>query len=141
MKQDVATKITGSCFCGAVQYESEVEPKFSFNCHCRDCQKLTGNAYAPLASFPKSALKITGEVKYFASTGISGKQVHRGFCPQCGSRVFGLPEIAKEYISVHVGTMDEPNRFQPKIEFFTSHANVWDILNPDIPHFEKMMKP
>ena len=37
---------SGSCLCGAVSYQASVEPHYQFNCHCRDCQKATGAAYA-----------------------------------------------------------------------------------------------
>ncbi|NDW74187.1 aldehyde-activating protein, partial [Acinetobacter baumannii] len=30
-----------------MSYQSDAEPRYSFNCHCRDCQKATGSAYAP----------------------------------------------------------------------------------------------
>ena len=38
--------ITGGCACGAIRYEVTAEPIVTFNCHCRDCQKTTGGAYA-----------------------------------------------------------------------------------------------
>lgn len=47
-------KYQGSCLCGAVSYQSDAEPRYSFNCHCRDCQKATGSAYAPIAFFHQS---------------------------------------------------------------------------------------
>jgi len=43
----MSTSLTGGCQCGAVRYECSVEPLFTGNCHCRDCQKATGGAYVP----------------------------------------------------------------------------------------------
>ncbi|MCH7295162.1 GFA family protein [Acinetobacter higginsii] len=129
----------GSCLCGAVSYQAQVAPRYRFNCHCRDCQKATGSAYAPIAFFHQSELKITGELKYFESLGLSGKPIRRAFCPNCGSQMFGLPELVPEMISIRAGTLDDPNLYQPQAECFVSHANEWDLLNPNISHFEKMM--
>ncbi|HYV89124.1 MAG TPA: aldehyde-activating protein, partial [Candidatus Polarisedimenticolia bacterium] len=44
----MSKKITGGCACGAVHYEIGAEPVFMLNCHCRDCQRATGAAYAPV---------------------------------------------------------------------------------------------
>ncbi len=131
-----SVQYSGGCLCGAIRYHAEVEPKFTFNCHCRDCQKSSGGAYAPLAFFAQSQLSIQGDVKYYQSLGASGKIIQRGFCANCGSNVLGIPELAAGLVSIRAGTLDDPEMFQPKFEIFTSQANEWDILNPDIQHFE-----
>ncbi len=131
---------SGSCLCGAVSYQASVEPHYQFNCHCRDCQKATGAAYAPIAFFHQSELNIQGELHYFGSFGASGKPIRRAFCPTCGSQMFGLPEIVPDMISIRAGTLDDPNLYQPQAEIFVSHANQWDMLNPELLHFEKMMR-
>ena len=33
---------TGGCACGAIRYECNAEPMFSWICHCRECQRATG---------------------------------------------------------------------------------------------------
>jgi len=38
--------MSGSCFCGAVRYRLETPPMFVHCCHCTDCQKQTGSAFA-----------------------------------------------------------------------------------------------
>ena len=38
-------KIQGSCHCGYVTYEAEVDPNSVHICNCTDCQKLTGSAF------------------------------------------------------------------------------------------------
>lgn len=132
----MSVKYSGDCLCGAIRYHTEVEPKFSFNCHCRDCQKSSGGAYAPIAFFPQSQLSIQGDVKYYQSLGASGKNIQRGFCANCGSNLFALPELAAGMISIRAGTLDNPEMFHPKFEIFTRHANQWDILNQNLQNFE-----
>jgi hypothetical protein len=83
-------RFTGGCMCGAVRYECETDPIAMGNyCHCRDCQRATGSAFAAAVLVPISAVNISGEVNYYEAIGDSGGIVRRGFCPNCGARLFG----------------------------------------------------
>ena len=68
-----STSNKGGSMCGAVRYECTAEPMFMGNCHCRDCQHASGSAYAPAIGVPKTAVKITGDVKYYESKADSGQ--------------------------------------------------------------------
>jgi hypothetical protein len=56
-------KIKGGCLCGAVRYTAEADPTSATVCHCRDCQKFTGSAFAAPVRVPKEALTIEGTLK------------------------------------------------------------------------------
>jgi len=131
---------SGSCQCGAVRYECAVEAVFTGNCHCRDCQKATGGAYVPVLAVPADALKITGDVKYYDSRADSGHMFSRGFCPNCGARLFGKSSGMPAIIAITAGSLDDPSRFKPAIDFYTSSAQPWDHMNPQLPKFPKQPK-
>ena len=134
----MATPLTGGCLCGTVRYECSPEPLMAGNCHCRDCQRATGGAYASVFFVPRHAVKITGEVKYYDSIGESGNLVSRGFCPTCGSRLFGKPAVLPEAISIMAGSLDDPSSHRPAMDIYTASAQPWDYLNPELPKFPKM---
>lgn len=46
-------KYHGSCLCGAVEYELTGEPFTHLVCHCVNCQKVTGTAFASNVFFNK----------------------------------------------------------------------------------------
>lgn len=129
---------TGKCLCGAVSYKCSSEPIFAGNCHCTDCKKSSGSGYAPTIFFPKECFSVSGEVKYFESKGKSGKQVGRGFCPSCGSQLFGQPEIMPDLIAVRAGTLEDISKYKPQIDLFTSHAAEWDAMDERLPKFSEM---
>ena len=35
-------ELSGRCYCGDIQYEINGELQASFQCHCRECQYITG---------------------------------------------------------------------------------------------------
>ena len=83
--------IKGGCLCGAVRYIAEADPTSATVCHCRDCQKFTGSAFAALVRVAKEALTIEGALKTFSSIGGSGNPILRHFCPKCGSSIAEEP--------------------------------------------------
>jgi hypothetical protein len=136
----VKTPFTGGCMCGEIRYECTAEPIFMGNCHCRDCQQATGTAFAAAILVPRNAVTIAGDVKYYDVTGDSGGIVSRGFCPNCGSRLFSKPPIP-ELMGIMAGSLDDPSQFKPMRDFYTASAQQWDYMNPDLPKFDKLPPP
>ncbi len=134
----MATPFTGGCMCGAVRYECSAEPVMTGNCHCRDCQRASGGAFVSALAVPRNALNITGEVKYYDVKGDSGNTVSRGFCPNCGARLFGRPAVASDLIVIMAGSLDDPSWYKPGMDFYTASAQPWDYMNPELPKFPKM---
>ena len=89
----MAKKISGGCACGAIHYECDVDAVVMMNCHCRDCQKANGAAYAAIMALPRAAFQIRGTPSYHGIVGASGKLVERGFCPSCGSQLTFKAEV------------------------------------------------
>jgi hypothetical protein len=88
---------------------------------------------------PRDAVRITGEVKYHEVQGDSGQPIRRGFCPNCGSRLFGQPSgMPMALTGISLGSLDDPSLYKPTIDLFTSRAQPWDFMNPDLPKFPKM---
>jgi hypothetical protein len=101
------------------------------NCHCRNCQKATGSAYAAIMVVPRDAVRISGELRYHKMVGNSGKAVERGFCPICGSPVAATLERLPEVLGLQAGSLDEPSRYKPMMDIFTDSAQPWDCMSPE----------
>ncbi|AJQ94885.1 GFA family protein [Gynuella sunshinyii] len=126
---------TGRCFCGAFSYQCSADPVFQFNCHCRDCQQATGSAYAPLMFFENDVMETHGTLTFYDSIGGSGKTIHRGFCPKCGSLVLGKVEAVAGRTSILAGTLDDTSQYHPKADAFCSQASHWDHMDPALTRF------
>src|SRR5215813_8705323 len=97
-------EIKGGCLCGAVRYTAEADPTSVTVCHCLDCQKFTGSAFAALVGVRKDALTIEGELKAFSSPGGSGNLLLRHFCPECGSSIAEESAARPHMMILNVGT-------------------------------------
>ena len=130
-------KIKGGCLCGAVRYTAEADPTSASVCHCRDCQKFTGSAFAVLVRVTKQAVSIEGTPKTFTSLGGSGNPILRHFCPECGSSIAEESAMRPDSIVLNVGTFDGPSVAKPGREIFRADALPWIEVHGDISRFAK----
>ena len=110
MSLDNRPVYTGGCQCGAVRFRAEGALGDASVCHCRMCQKASGNFYMPLVSVRDARLEWTrGEPKRFRSS----NHALRGFCAECGTpltyRQPGGLEIA-------IGAFDDRSDLAPQIQ-------------------------
>ncbi len=136
-RSTLKAKRTGRCLCGSFQYSFNAEPVVSFNCHCRDCQRATGSVFASIFAVPKDSLTMTGEYRFFTKRGDSGREVSRGFCPECGSRVVSTTEHSPNLYLVYASSLDDPSWHKPAMNSFTASALPWDCMDPDLPKYEQ----
>jgi hypothetical protein len=87
------TSHTGGCACRQVRYELTAAPARMLNCHCHDCQRASGSAYAAILIVPSDGLRLRGELRYHAVTSERNTRIERGFCPTCGSPGAGMVSI------------------------------------------------
>lgn len=134
----MSTPFTGGCACGAIRYECSTEPVMSLNCHCRDCQRASGSAYASAIAVPTASFRLLkGTPKYYSVKADSGHTTSRGFCPECGSPVLGKITEEPDIMVIQAGSLDDPSGHQPSMDLFLSSAQPWDFMNPALPKFEK----
>jgi hypothetical protein len=130
-------ELKGGCLCGAVRYTAQAEQTGAIVCHCRDCQKFTGAAFAALVPVQREALTVTGAVKTHSATGGSGKPVIRTFCPECGSSLFEEPTVRAGLAILFAGTFDDLGPVSPAREIFRDDGFPWVEIHGDIPRFAK----
>jgi hypothetical protein len=133
--------ITGGCLCGAVRYVAIAEPLVVRACWCRVCQYFaSGNATINLA-FPADAVTLTGELRDFASVADSGNHMHRRFCVRCGVQVTSAADERPHLLIIRAGTLDDPARFAPQAQIWTSAAPAWAKLDPSLPQIAGQPPP
>ena len=101
---------TGGCMCGAARYAFTGEPEIVLNCHCNDCQKASGGQFATIIALRAEHFTSTGKLTFYDWRGSSGTLLRRGFCPVCGTPVFGYPPDPNVR-NILAGTLDDSDMF------------------------------
>ena len=72
---------------------------------------------------PAKAFKITkGTPRYYNTQSEAMGHNKRGFCPECGSRLFG--GITDEGHGITASSLDDPTLFRPQFDIFTSDRSA-----------------
>jgi hypothetical protein len=130
--------MTGDCLCGRVRYTVTGEPVFTGLCRCRNCQRYTGSAFETLMAFPATSVNVQGELKTYDDTGGSGQQLHRRFCPNCGSGVIAEADVIPGVTVLLAGTLDDPAAFKPTMNLYWSSVQPWFNTGGERTRFPKM---
>lgn len=128
----MASGLSGGCACGAFRYVSDAEVEFSFNCHCRKCQRATGSGHASAFALPVEAVKIQGDIREYQGTSDAGAATYNGFCPHCGSPITSRTERFPDRLYFHAATLDNPSTFVVGFSVFEDEAQPWDPPHKDI---------
>ena len=130
-----ATTFEGRCSCGEVRFRMSSPPLIVHACHCTECQRLSGGAFAINALIEADRVEIlSGAPEPVPVIGTSGKPQSIFRCPRCRVALWShYPGGGTKLSFIRVGTLDEPSRLTPDIHIYTSTKVPWLALPPDVP--------
>jgi hypothetical protein len=130
--------LTGRCLCGTVRFEVAGGLGPIAFCHCTECRRANGSAFAANANVARSEHRFTSGasalVEYESSPGKL-----RAFCGRCGSPMYSRTTADPETLRIRLGTLDQDPGGRPRLHVWTSEKAAWfDILDdvkqiPSIP--------
>jgi hypothetical protein len=126
-------RVTGGCLCRAIRFEGAQIPTSrrdrirSFVDNQRSSNSLE------TAAGPVGAICITPGAREFRSTGDSGSDIVRAFCPTSGSGNYShtMPDL----IFFRASAPDDPSLFAPQLAVWASRAPTWDAVTVHLPAF------
>jgi hypothetical protein len=131
----VTTERTATCRCGQLRATCTGEPGRISVCHCLECQKRSGSAFAFQARWPDTQVTLTGDYTEWTRIGDSGGSATFRFCPQCGATVAYTNEGLPGQIAIAVGAFADPNFPRPKFSVYENRKHAWlEITGDDIDH-------
>jgi len=116
---------TASCRCGRLQVECRGEPVRVSVCHCLDCQRRSGSAFATQARWNDEDLTVTGDSETWEQVADSGNRVTFRFCPTCGSTMAYAIEDWPGVTAVPVGNFADPDFPAPRHSVYEHRKHAW----------------
>ena len=127
--------ITGRCECGRIRYEAGGDIKDFSHCHCSQCRRLHGAAYATFAGISRDKFRyVSGEtdIKIYASS----ESNDRVFCTECGSNILVDSKQEPEALYISMSTVDgDPPRPTGYHAFVGSKA-PWHEITDDLEQYD-----
>ena len=122
------TRLTGGCQCGAVRYELMEPPVRACICHCRMCQKASGQPFMAFATVKRQDLNWTrGAPAVYRSSTLA----QRGFCKDCGTPL--AFKFEGDEISITTGSLDDPAAAPPTVQYGVESTIGWCATLGDLP--------
>jgi len=127
---------TAYCRCGQLKATATGEPVRMSVCHCLNCKKRSGSAFAAQARWPADQVTIEGNSRSWTATADSGNRITFHFCPDCGSDVhYEIDGKFDGLIAIPLGAFEDPWFFNPGHSVWEKRKNDWvDIVGADVEH-------
>ena len=130
----MAKPFEGGCACGRIRYRCDAEPIYHLICHCRDCQRASGSAFASVVFVPTDGFTLSGDApRYHTVRSDTGNPMQRGFCGECGSPLLIKKPERPHLTLLQAASLDDPALFKPALEIFTASSQAWTRSGCAIP--------
>ena len=124
-----------SCRCGQLSATTRGEPVRVSVCHCLDCKKRSGSAFAVQARWPAQQVTIEGASKSWSKLTDSGNRISFHFCPDCGSDVhYSIDGKFAGLVAIPLGAFEDPFFARPSFSVFERRKHDWVDVSGDVEH-------
>lgn len=127
--------IKGHCECGRVSYEADGEISDFSHCHCSQCRRLHGAAYASFAGVARKNFRYTGgesDVKVY----VSSPSHERLFCAECGSNILVSLESEPDQLYLSMGSLDGDLSLPTGYHIYVGSKATWHEITDDLRQFD-----
>ena len=124
-----------TCQCGQLGARCAGEPIRVSVCHCLDCQRRSGSAFAAQARWPDERIVIEGEARAWVRVGDSGARVTHRFCPVCGSTIAYAIDTWPGVTAIPLGAFADPGFPAPRASVHETRKHAWvAVLGDAVEH-------
>ena len=123
--------VEGACCCREVRYRLLSAPMFVHCCHCLDCQRHTGSAFAINALIETDRIELVRGVPDPVSMPTESGRPHDIYrCPTCRVAVWSDYGRRPRLRFLRVATLERPHGIEPDVHIFVRSKVPW-IRLPD----------
>lgn len=125
----------GSCLCGAVKFEITGSIRNIVYCHCSQCRKAQGSAFATNGIVASEHFHLlAGEDKLTGYESTPGQTKY--FCKICGSPIISKTKIKPDQVRIRLGTVEGDICERPVAHIFATSKANWEDICGDLPQYE-----
>lgn len=123
--------VTGSCLCGAVQFEIGLPTLACGHCHCSMCRRAHGAGYVTWVVVHQDRFRVTaGKDDVVAYR--SSDRLTRSFCGRCGASMF-CDDHRSDERHVTLANLLGPIDRAPQAHVFFDCGAPWVKLGDELP--------
>lgn len=125
-------RVRGSCLCGAVHFEVTAPFSSMSHCHCSNCRRQHGSAYATYCETAAAAYRILSGAECILSYA-SSPGILRRFCGTCGAKLSFHSADAPARVWIAAGALDDDPGVRPSFHIFTASRAPWHEITDELP--------
>ncbi|MDQ6962761.1 MAG: GFA family protein [Mariprofundaceae bacterium] len=124
----------GRCLCGGVRYKLLGRIEEIVFCHCSQCRRVQGSAFASNGLVNENEFILEGEEKLSTYESATGNVKY--FCSVCGSPVMSKSAKRAGKIRIRLGSIEGDVVEKPSAHIFASSKANWDHIFDDLPQYD-----
>jgi hypothetical protein len=126
--------LEGGCLCGGVRFRVNGKLGPAAYCHCTQCQRASGSAFAANAPARTIYFQFTsGDDLVSEYESSPGK--FRAFCGRCGSPIYSRRDAEPDIRRIRLGTLDSDPQRRPVAHFWVSSRAPWFSIEDSLPQY------
>lgn len=124
--------LDGHCECGRIRYRCDGDINDFSHCHCSQCRRLHGAAFATYAGVAREQFRYlqgATEVQVYASSATH----NRVFCANCGSNILVELLTDPDNLYLAMGTVDGNPPHPPAYHIYVGSKAPWHEITDQHP--------
>ena len=128
--------IEGHCECKRVSFQADCEISNFSHCHCSQCRRLHGAAYATFSGVKTDKFEyLSGEedIKIYNSS----DDHERVFCANCGSNILVKVDGYPDDLYLSMSAIDGNPSLPEAYHIFVGSKAPWHEITDDLPQYDE----
>ncbi len=125
----------GGCLCSAIGFAITGPIRNIVYCHCSQCRKAQGSAYATNGIVQSQHFTITAGSDQLNAYESSPGQT-RFACRICSSPIISKNLSKPGQLRIRLGTIDSDISEKPQAHIFVSSKASWDQITDELPQYD-----
>ncbi|HCA27580.1 MAG TPA: aldehyde-activating protein [Betaproteobacteria bacterium] len=125
----------GGCLCGAIRFEITGKIRRIVYCHCTQCRKAQGSAFATNGVVAADEIELLAGEDMLTGYESSPGQI-KYFCRRCGSPIMSKTQAKPGQRRIRLGAIESDIAERPEAHIFVSSKANWETIGADLPQYD-----